>query len=858
MKVAYALLVFVLTCAVAMAQVPQQIPYQAVARNSTNGNVIPNQNISVRFTIHDQTAGGTTVYQETHHVTTNQFGLFTASVGGGTAVTGTLAGVNWGTGSKFLQVEIDAAGGSSYTDMGTTQLNSVPYALFAANSASGGSTGPTGPTGPAGANGANGANGTNGATGAAGAAGAQGATGATGPTGVGGGATGATGPTGPTGAGGGATGPTGPTGSAGAAGAAGPAGATGAAGAAGAVGPTGAAGATGPTGPGSVSGTVNYVSKFTPNGTSVGNSLLFDNGTSVGLGTATPSNTAKMEISGVGTYSGTTPYYQAGLLVDGATTGSASGVYAAGGWRGVFGHNLGTLVATEAIGVLGRQEGSSYTGTGYGVKGENTGTGGTANYGVYGTASGSGNGVGGVASGTGAGGYFDGGTTGYGVLVNQGRSGFNTLTPTSMAKVEISGVGTYNTGPIYQAGLVVDGPTSLSASGIYAAGGWKGVFGHNLGTLAGVEAIGVHGKLEGSAYTGTGYGVRGENIGTGGTLNYGVYGSASGAGHGVGGRASGTGAGGYFDGGTTGYGLIVMNGTSSGIGTATPNAMAKLEISGVGTYNSSPYYQAGLVSSGASSSGSASAIYGEAGWRGVYGRNIGASTGVDAIGVHGKLETGSSYTNGYGLKGEAYGLGPNNFGVYGNASGATGNNYGVYGTNTGTGYAGYFSGNVRITGSITKGSGTFLIDHPLDPANKYLYHSFVESPDMMNIYNGNATTDANGDATVTLPDYFEALNQDFRYQLTAMGVFSQAIVAEKISGNQFKIKTDKPNVEVSWQVTGVRHDRYANAHRVVPEVMKEPELRGYYLHAAEWDQPVQKSMGYITGPHDLPENNIRK
>src|SRR5262249_60204830 len=81
-------------------------------------------------------------------------------------------------------------------------------------------------------------------------------------------------------------------------------------------------------------------------------------------------------------------------------------------------------------------------------------------------------------------------------------------------------------------------------------------------------------------------------------------------------------------------------------------------------------------------------------------------------------------------------------------------------------FAGVFDGDVLITGKLSKGSGSFKIDHPLDPANKYLSHSFVESPDMMNIYNGVVTTDANGDAQVQLPGYFEALNRDFRYQLT--------------------------------------------------------------------------------------------
>ncbi len=137
---------------------------------------------------------------------------------------------------------------------------------------------------------------------------------------------------------------------------------------------------------------------------------------------------------------------------------------------------------------------------------------------------------------------------------------------------------------------------------------------------------------------------------------------------------------------------------------------------------------------------------------------------------------------------------------------------------------------MRVNGALSKASGTFEIDHPLDPANKYLYHSFVESPDMMNIYNGNITTDATGTATVTMPDYFDALNKDFRYQLTVIGTFAQAIVSKEMSGNTFEIKTSIPNVKVSWMVTGVRQDAWANAHRVVTEVEKAPADKGKYLH----------------------------
>jgi hypothetical protein len=172
-------------------------------------------------------------------------------------------------------------------------------------------------------------------------------------------------------------------------------------------------------------------------------------------------------------------------------------------------------------------------------------------------------------------------------------------------------------------------------------------------------------------------------------------------------------------------------------------------------------------------------------------------------------------------------------------------------TNTGT--AGEFFGNVDVEGTLSKSAGSFKIDHPLDPANKYLYHSFVESPDMMNIYNGNVTTDAQGDAVVNLPDWFEALNRDFRYQLTVMGQFAQAIIASKMSGHHFTIKTDKPNVEVSWQVTGIRHDAFADAHRIPVEQAKPDKERGSYLHPELFGAPAEKSVAAVRHPSVLNE-----
>ena len=179
--------------------------------------------------------------------------------------------------------------------------------------------------------------------------------------------------------------------------------------------------------------------------------------------------------------------------------------------------------------------------------------------------------------------------------------------------------------------------------------------------------------------------------------------------------------------------------------------------------------------------------------------------------------------------------------------------YGIYATggqNNDNTYAdaGYFNGSVNVTGKLTKPGGSFKIDHPLDPANKYLYHSFVESPDMKNVYDGTVMTDGSGTAIVTLPDWFEALNRDFRYQLTVIGQFAQAIVAREIQNNQFTIRTDKPSVKVSWQVTGIRQDAWANAHRIPVEEDKLENERGYYLHPELYNEAPEKSVEWADHP----------
>ena len=212
---------------------------------------------------------------------------------------------------------------------------------------------------------------------------------------------------------------------------------------------------------------------------------------------------------------------------------------------------------------------------------------------------------------------------------------------------------------------------------------------------------------------------------------------------------------------------------------------------------------------------------------------------TDEDGVLGRSDSGAGVrgaSNYRGVQGDVYGAGGSNYyGLWGDASAGSGgfctSVYGGAPGSLGTRYAGYFVGNVSVIGTLSKGGGSFKIDHPLDPYNKFLSHSFVESPDMMNIYNGNAVFNAAGQARVTMPDYFEALNREFRYQLTAVGAAMPNLhVASKMNSGSFVIAGGAPGAEVSWQVTGVRQDSFANENRIPVEEFKQGREIGKLMH----------------------------
>ncbi len=357
-----------------------------------------------------------------------------------------------------------------------------------------------------------------------------------------------------------------------------------------------------------------------------------------------------------------------------------------------------------------------------------------------------------------------------------------------------SGWGVYGTTP---SGRGVFG-TSVSGTGVF------GSHSDNSGTDAGVYgitystsgyAVGVHGIVNTTSAGGFSAGLRGENRGTG-TSGIGVYGSHAGSGWGVYGTTpSGKGVYGYSNSGT---GVFGWHSDASG---------------------TEP---------------------------GVYGGT--ASTSAYAIGVHGVITSTSPSGFSAGVRGENKSTSGLGIGVYGSHAGS---GWGVYGTvpSATSGYAGYFSGRVRVTGTLSKGGGSFQIDHPLDPANKYLSHSFVESPDMKNVYDGVVILDGSGEAWIELPEWFQALNRDFRYQLTAIGAPAPNLyIAEEIMNNRFKIAGGTASMKVSWQITGIRQDPFAEKYRIPIEEEKPVLERGYYLHPEVYGKPNEMSVERVLQP----------
>lgn len=491
-------------------------------------------------------------------------------------------------------------------------------------------------------------------------------------------------------------------------------------------------------------------------------------------------------------------------------------------------------------------------------------------------------------------------TSGAGVFGNAAAAG-GTAYGVQGSTSTSNGAGVYGAAgsPTAEAVLGINSATSGSAYGVEAStdsSGGTAIFGFATSAIG--ETIGVQGTTNSTS----GIGVQGTNAATKGT-GYGVVGQTeTPGGAGVYGTTHNPAAFGVFggNGATTGTGFGVEGTTATPEGSGVYGATNNATANGVtGDNLATTGLSNGVYGTAASSSGN-----------GVFGINTDTTgTGSGGAGVYGQTSSpngfgvvGLTTVGGYGVFGQSN---TDGYGVYGSSNTGvgilgvcipTGSNIcynGVAGINTSTSGAvaalwgmtespegtavymvnsaggdllfgtqsdggdatfyvqadgsGSFAGDLNVGGAITAGTKDFKIDHPLDPANKYLVHASVESSEMMNIYTGNITTDGQGLATVQLPDWFEALNRDFRYQLTVMGQFAQAIVADEVANHHFRIRTDKPNVKVSWQVTGVRQDAFAKAHPLQVEEEKAPYDRGHYLHPELYGAPQTANINHPAG-----------
>ena len=336
---------------------------------------------------------------------------------------------------------------------------------------------------------------------------------------------------------------------------------------------------------------------------------------------------------------------------------------------------------------------------------------------------------------------------------------------------------------------------------------------------------------------------------------YGVNASTTGNGIGVLGAQGGSGWG-VFGQTPDGRGVVGQSTTGTGVyGIA--NAKSGLNFGVYATSSSPTGY--GLFAAGAGraikaeSSAAGAVVEVESTYAGVqasYGIQAEAEeVGISGAGRHGVMGTAvEDPTDALHIASGVYASGTDGSGSHlafsRTPAGVPSSSYGVYSFagSADIARAGYFVGSVDVTGTLTKGGGSFLIDHPLDPENKTLSHSFVESPDMMNIYNGNVVLDDNGEAWVTLPEWFDALNRDARYQLTGIGSAAMVYVAEEVQDNRFKIAGGTPAMKVSWQVTGIRQDAWANENRIQVETDKHPGLRGRFVHPEAHGMPAELGM----------------
>ncbi len=661
---------------------------------------------------------------------------------------------------------------------------------------------------------------------------------------------------------------------------------------------------------------VMFTSSNPPNIT-VCNSVMYQLNGKIGIGTTSPAATLDVNDSGnpaAYVVSGTTTN-SAEIGIGGVNLGSASGsgIGVVGRTTGATGAGVygfhdsttgagfgvsGLTQSSSGVGVIGLANtptgsatgvsGGSASVDGVGVVGFVSSTGGQGHkaFGVEGIAQDP-NGAAGTFGNTAVSGMALGmsaltnspaGKGVYGVGVSESHIGqqLQSLATMGVWGDSASGIGVYASSDDEQAVYGVSASsTSAAVVGLNQSTSGSAAYGVAGDTASSTNnASGVFGIA--MATTGNTYGVEGKNLsGTG----VGVYGWAS--------SATGN------DSGVVGQSDSTTNAASGVFGVATAHTGQVYGV--VGSTNSTAQNSSGVYGNTTATTGNTNGVFGStasSNGTGVYGVATSTDTSGFGYGVYG------ASANGTGVYGSAqsssvcaagvvaYSASTCADAVYAVDTGTSGNANGIYAqtnsaqgvagyfNNEGGGYIlvgtvhgngshlfhvdgagdGYFAGNLSIGGTLSKGGGSFKIDDPLDPENKYLSHSFVESPDMMNIYNGLIKLDAHGEAWVDLPDYFEALNRDFRYQLTSVGAPQPRLyIAREVNGNRFKIAGGKPSAKVSWQVTGIRQDAWANAHRIPTEEDKPLEKRGSYLHPEAFGANNGRTVSVLDQPQAMKE-----
>jgi hypothetical protein len=963
-KIISQLCIALLFVTAASAQAPGIFNYQAVARNAV-GNALSNKNISVRITVKDGSAAGPTVYRETRAVTTNPFGLFNVQIGspGATSVTGTVLGVNWALADKFLQVEMDADGGSSFVAMGTTQLASVPFALNAAGAA---------PIGPAGgdfvgstypnpiiaplvvstgkiADGAvtsikitvplvkvqadagalidmansgagPGVSGTSTGTGFGGlfqvnnaastADGLRATTNGTGASwairGISTGTNGAglfqqTNATNTSNnlqsnqAGLGRAGLFNSTNAASTTNAvdinvagtgfalraassnaapkalltAGGLQLTGIGEAANRVLISDAAGnatwqAAGASGAITGSGTLNFLPKWTPSGTVLGNSMFFDDGNSVAMGTTTPTHRFTVNHAG-STGIGVNSTSGFSVIDINAASGDAALRF---GRAGVNQWNLRNDPATDNFQFFELGGGGSRM-----VIQDATG-----NVGIGPSLA-----------------------PAYKLDVEHGGStGIRSKSTGSFSVVDIdaasgdaalrfakAGVNQWNTRnrpaddyyEIFELGgggsrlVIQDGTGNVGIGGAATVapsykldvehGGSTGIRSKSTGSFSVVDIDAASGD---AALRFQKAGVNQWNIRNRPADDYLEIFELGGGGS----RMVIQDATGNVGIGATvapAYKLDVEHGGSTGIRSKSTASFSVVDIdgqsgdaalrfqrAGVNQWNvrnrpGDDYFEIFELGGG----GSRMVIQDATGNVGI-GATVAPAYKLDvehggSTGIRSKSTSSFSVVDIDGQSGDAalrfQRAGVNQWNTRNNPGtddyqifelGGGGERMRIDNT----------TGKVWVNGDFTAvGVKAFTMDHPLDPTNKTLMHAAAESNEVINFYSGNVTTDASGKATVSLPDYFEAINKDFRYQLTVIGgTFAQAIVSKEVNNNKFEIATNQPNVKVSWEVKGVRNDAHMRKFPFVAVEEKSATQKGQYIDPAAYGQIESKRVSY--------------